>query len=148
MRILTTALGVSVLVGGCHRTTAQPPLVAASTHETIVFPRTADSVAHMQPITDLELAISRGDRHFIGISGFGTYPPGIDPRAECIRRGGMKVVAGTSDTIRSYAFDVWQKAVFDYAKAYNEALATHFRADAPSSCAGDPMDYIVHYNAP
>ena len=148
MRILTTALGMSVLVGGCHRTTSPPPFPAASTYETIVLPRTADSVARMQPISDLKLALSRGDRHFLGLYGFATYAPGIDRRAECIRQGGIKVVVGTSETIRSYAFDVWQKAVFDYAKAYNEALAAHFRADAPSSCPGRPMSYIVQYNAP
>jgi hypothetical protein len=88
----------------------------------------------MHPLPDLELALAHGDRQFIGVMGYSVFVPAISPNAECLRLGGVKVVAGTSDDIRSEAFGTWQSLVIGYAKVYNKTLAAHFRANAPSSC--------------
>ena len=59
----------------------------------------ADSLARLDVDQELEAALRRGDRRFLGVQGYALVAPGLpaDEHRALVRRYGIRVIRGTSD---------------------------------------------------
>lgn len=90
-------------------------LIAAGKHE--------DATRYLRQTDPTELARAasmRGDIRYFVIMGVGPTLPGIDPKPEPSRKW---TVPGTSDMTSSKEEQVYNAVAYDFAKAYNAALA-------------------------
>jgi len=98
----------------------------------------ADSLAALDPATELRKAIERGDLRFIAVCGLSCRPPGVDLAdsavALAIRTGGLHYIEGTTDAVGNDAVARLDGVAVKYATRYNKLLARRLHlAQSPDS---------------
>jgi hypothetical protein len=121
-------LGLSAPMCACgHRIPPGPPAIA----------QRAESIAALDPASELRKALNRGDLRFIAVCGYVCVPPGVDLNdsvvVRAIRARDMHYIEGTSDAVGSEAVARLNTVGADYAERYNRLLALHLhvREDVP-----------------
>ena len=87
------------------------------------FGHVADSLTGLNPQTELQRALARGDRRFLGLQGFAIAVPGVkrtDPLYP--RQSEVRVIPGTSDGLRGPRGARLNRVAAAYAARYNRAL--------------------------
>jgi hypothetical protein len=109
-------------------------LAACSTHRVegaesdAVLGRRADSIAALDPRREVDAALARGDKRFIGVCNYACAAPGAPNRLSL----DLKIVEGTSDVVFGPGNGRLNRAAHDYGTAYNRMLleALRLRGDS------------------
>ena len=102
-----------VCLAGCNG--AGPPTAETFTEQAIRL-ESADVAA------DVDAALARGDKRFIGVIGVGQVAPGVRNDHKNHADYGVRVIENTSDVIESDDHFRLQEAALRYAKEYNQLL--------------------------
>ena len=84
----------------------------------------ADSLGDLSPEQELNAALARGDRRYIGLMGYTIIVPGVSWDHGCHPRSydSVVVIAGTSDAVDSKDRERLNRTAAEYAKQYNTLL--------------------------
>jgi len=96
--------------------------------------RRADSLAGLDPGTEVRKAIARRDHRLIAVCGYACVPPGVDLRDTLVQRAleRLRPIVGTSDAILNADVARLNKVSSEYATRYNRLLLAALRRRASS----------------
>jgi hypothetical protein len=135
---------ISVNIAGCTKHSAVPTLApvppadrvppdSALEPSSLPLARSLRKFNLENPVADLEAALQRGDRRFIGTNGYTCAAPGLDYSATStdeqnyVSTFGINCIEGTSDVVDQQLLDLTHVAD-DYASTYNKELLRRIRA--------------------
>ncbi|MDF1501808.1 hypothetical protein [Roseisolibacter sp. H3M3-2] len=100
--------------------------------EEAALARLADSLAALDPATELRHALAGGDRRFVAVCYAACEPIGVADSVQArLREGDTRVVSGTSDNVVSKGQRRVNAAADTFALRYNRLLLRELRQQSP-----------------
>jgi hypothetical protein len=86
-----------------------------------------------EPAQDYHSAISRKDYRFIGVNGYSSYVPGVNPTC-ILNDSDVRLIAGTSDAVLNYEHAKLIAIAQVYANEYNIHMLTYRKEHLGLKC--------------
>jgi hypothetical protein len=107
---------------------AAPSIFAAGADESAIR-EAITRLDNADPGKDVDEALRKGDRRFVGIRGLSTYVPGVDKFDEHYKvTYGVRIILMARDFVRSPQLERLNEAAVRYAASYNRLLLARIRS--------------------
>ncbi len=104
------------------------PIPAADSKRDTFIKQTIVELERADPARDLQAALLRGDKRFVGVMGFALEVPGVEDYYEHYKSYGVRVIEGTSDFIENDDIRRLNELAYKYALRYNRLLLETIRS--------------------